>query len=98
MSTLSLLRAGKQHWKHASGVDELLNSDALQSRTIKFNETSVLRSCCSACETKLRELYKKLAKEGNGRMSRYLWPLSEKEHEKAVQSVRNFTTWIQLAL
>jgi hypothetical protein len=79
-------------------LGEFLNSDALKTGDVKFDDTSVLRSCCSVCETKLGNLCKKLGQEENGNASRYLWPLSEKEHEKTVQELRNFTIWMQFAL
>ena len=78
-------------------LDEFLNSDVLKANDVKFDDTSVLRSCCSACETKLSNLCKKLSQDER-KVSRYLWPLSEKEHEKTVQELRNFTTWMQFAL
>lgn len=55
-------------------------------------------SCRTACEAKLQSLCNRLGKEANGKRSRFLWPFSEKEHQKAVQELRNFTTWIQFAL
>lgn len=31
-------------------------------------------------------------------MARYLWPFSEKEHQKVIGELRNYTSWIQFAL
>ncbi|KAH8657971.1 hypothetical protein BX600DRAFT_384402 [Xylariales sp. PMI_506] len=79
-------------------LGHFLSSDIPQNQSIKFDSSSVLRSCCLSCEGKLKELCKKLGQESDRKRSRFLWPLSEKEHEKAIQNIRNFTLWIRLAL
>lgn len=79
-------------------LSEFLNGDELRRGEIKFDNASVLRSCSAACEKKLIILCKKLSEQGQGRVARLLWPLSEKEHTKTVQELRNFTTWMQFAL
>jgi hypothetical protein len=79
-----------------SSLDEFLHS--VSGKDMAFQRTSVLRSCTSACEGKLKSLCKKLGQLDDGRASRYLWPLSEKEHQKTVQEIRAFTQWLQFAL
>ncbi|KAJ2972829.1 hypothetical protein NUW58_g9099 [Xylaria curta] len=79
-------------------LNELLSSAALGTTGIKFHSSSVLLSCSAACDAQLRSLCEKLRCESKGRMSRYLWPLSEKEHKETVQQLRNFTNWMQFAL
>jgi hypothetical protein len=79
-----------------SSLDEFLRSGPAKS--LAFQRTSVLRSCASACEGKLKSLCKKLGQVGDSRTSRYLWPLSEKEHQKTVQELRAFAQWMQFGL
>ncbi|KAI1264745.1 hypothetical protein F5Y18DRAFT_78006 [Xylariaceae sp. FL1019] len=81
-----------------SSLAEMLEREELRGQTSRFNDASVLKRCCSACETLMTELCRKLDEASVGKMSRIKWPLSEKEHEKAMQSIRHFTTWMQLAL
>ncbi|KAK4119318.1 ankyrin [Parathielavia appendiculata] len=76
----------------------LLKDDTLSSGSIMFSRTSVLLSCSSACEPTLQSLCRKSGQQDNGRRSRYLWPLSEKEHQKTVQGIRNFSHRMHLAL
>lgn len=80
------------------GLNNLLTSDTMQQRSIKFHDVSVLRSCCSAIEGKLKEICQQLSLEPGGKQSRFLWPLREKEIEKMIQCLRNFTLWIRLSL
>ncbi|KAH9892086.1 hypothetical protein F4778DRAFT_323682 [Xylariomycetidae sp. FL2044] len=79
-------------------LDKFLTSDSPSVQDLRFDDASVLRSCYQACERNLQVLVRKLDREGNSKMSKYIWPLSEKEHEKAVQELRSFTTWMQFAL
>ncbi|KFY45951.1 hypothetical protein V495_02719 [Pseudogymnoascus sp. VKM F-4514 (FW-929)] len=79
-----------------SSLEEFLRSDSVKG--LAFEQNSVLRSCASACESKLEVLCKKLDKVGDSRTSRYLWPLNEKDHLKTVQELRAFGQWIQFAL
>jgi hypothetical protein len=81
-----------------SSLDAFLRSDSVRVHALAFQRTSVLRSCTSACEDKLKSLCKKLGQVGDSRTSRYLWPLSEKEHQKTVQELRAFSQWMQFAL
>ncbi|KAF3483408.1 uncharacterized protein GIQ15_02732 [Arthroderma uncinatum] len=78
------------------GLDKLLQSKT--SKGLVFEQTSALQSCISSCEVKLKALCKKLGQEGERRRSRLLWPLSEKEYQKAIQDLRTFSQWIQFAL
>jgi hypothetical protein len=79
-----------------SSLDEFLRSDSAKGLT--FQRTSALRSYASACEGSLTCLRKKLDQVGDSRTGRYLWPLSEKEHQKTVQELRAFGAWVQFAL
>ncbi|KAK4103336.1 hypothetical protein N658DRAFT_505699 [Parathielavia hyrcaniae] len=76
----------------------LKDDDSLSSSSLRFSQTSVLLSCSSACKAKLQSLCKTLGQQDNGRRSRYLWPFSEKEHQKTVQQIRNFSHWMHFAL
>jgi hypothetical protein len=79
-----------------SSLDEFLRSDS--TKGLSFQRTSALRSCASVCECKLKLLCKKLGQAGDTRTSRFLWPLSEKEHLKTIQELQAFTQWLQFAL
>jgi hypothetical protein len=79
-----------------ASLDAFLQSAS--ARDLTFQPTSVLRSCTSACETSLKVLCKKLDQAGESKSSRILWPLSEKEHQKTMQDLRNFCQWIQFSL
>jgi hypothetical protein len=81
-----------------SSLDAFLRSDSVRKHALAFQRTSVLRSCTLACEEKLKSLCKELGQEGDSRASRYLWPLSEKEHQKTVQELRAFSQWVQFGL
>ncbi|KAM5437912.1 hypothetical protein MaudCBS49596_006473 [Microsporum audouinii] len=78
------------------GLDEFLRGK--DSKGLVFERTSALQSCISSCEVKLKSLCNKLGQEGAGRRSRYIWPLSEKEYQNAIQDLRTFAQWIQFAL
>ncbi|KFY41936.1 hypothetical protein V494_02702 [Pseudogymnoascus sp. VKM F-4513 (FW-928)] len=79
-----------------SSLQEFLRSDSVKGQA--FERNSVLCSCTSACERKLKVLCEKLSEVGDQRTSRYLWPLNEKEHMKTVQELRAFGQRIQFAL
>ncbi|KAJ7284859.1 hypothetical protein C8J57DRAFT_1289674 [Mycena rebaudengoi] len=80
-----------------TNLHELLKGNALNGSGVRFHKTSVLLSCSAACEAKLRSLCKKLGRKADGR-SHFLWPFTEKEHQKTIQELRNFTNWMQFAL
>jgi len=79
-----------------TNLDAFLKSASAKDLT--FEPTSVLRSCTMICEVSLKTLCKKLGQVGESKTSRYLWPLSENEHQKTMQDLRNFARWIQFAL
>jgi hypothetical protein len=79
-----------------ASLDAFLKSASAKDLT--FKPTSVLRTCTVACETSLKVLCKKLGQVGENKTSRFLWPLSEKEHQKTMQDLRNFARWMQFAL
>jgi hypothetical protein len=79
-----------------TNLDAFLKSAS--ARDLTFEPTSVLRSCTMSCEASLKTLCKKLGQVGESKTSRYLWPLSENEHQKFMQDLRNFARWIQFAL
>jgi hypothetical protein len=81
-----------------SSLDVLLRSDSVRAHGLAFQRTSVLRSCVSACDTNLKSLCKALERVGDSRIGRYIWPLSEMEHQKTMQELRTFTQWVQFAL
>ena len=75
---------------------EFLSSE--KARGHAFSETSVLLSSTGACQSKLKLLIAKLNAVGGSKLSRALWPLSEKEHQQSVSELRSFSQWIQFAL
>src|SRR5687767_264372 len=79
-------------------LGDLLLTDSVTGSDIKFDQTSVLLSCSAAIEVKLQELFRKLGKESSKKLGKLLWPFTEKEHQKTVGELRNFSTWIQFAL
>lgn len=83
---------------NVGNLHEFLKCDALAGNDLRFHQTSVLLSCSTACEANLRALCQKLGQESSGRRRRFLWPFSEKEHQKTVQDLRNFTHWMHFAL
>jgi hypothetical protein len=83
---------------NVTNLHELLKGDALNDNAVRFHKSSVLLTCSSACEAKLRALCKKLGQEGKGRRSRLLWPFTEKDYQKTIQELRNFSNWMQFAL
>jgi len=84
---------------NVTNLHEFLKADSgTGGDIVRFQQTSVLLVCSASCETKLQSLCRKLGREGNGKRSRFLWPFSEKEHQKTVQELRNFTTWMHFAL
>ena len=97
-SVITLITELEALQSNLSSLDAFLRSDSVRLHGLAFQRTSVLRSCASACESQLKSLCKKLGQMGDSRTSRYLWPLSEKEHQNAVQELRSFTQWIQFAL
>ncbi|KXX73563.1 Vegetative incompatibility protein HET-E-1 [Madurella mycetomatis] len=81
-----------------SNLHALLKSTSLCKDDLRFHQTSVLLSCSTACEAKLRALCRKLSNQDNGRIGVCLWPFSEKEHQKTLQELQTFTNWMQFAL
>lgn len=79
-----------------SSLDGFLRK--LSPGDLTFQHTSALRSCASTCETKLNTLCKKLGRVSEGKISRYLWPLSKEEHKETVRELQAFGKWIQFAL
>src|SRR5882757_5649772 len=79
-----------------ASLDAFLRSASAKDLT--FQPTSVLRSCTTACENSLKALCKKLGQVGESKTSRFLWPISEKDHQKTMQDLRNFSRWMQFAL
>jgi hypothetical protein len=85
---------------NVQNLQGFLEGDTLNDSNLRFSQTSVLLSCSSACEAKLQALCRKLGQqvEDSGRRRRFLWPLNEKEHQKTVQELRNFSQWMHFAL
>lgn len=77
-------------------LDKLLRSAS--SQNLEFQQTSLLRSCTSSCEGKLKSLCEKLRHASASRAGRYLWPFSDKEHQKTVLEFRAFAQWMHFAL
>jgi hypothetical protein len=83
---------------NVANLHDLLKGDSFEGSDVRFQNSSVLLACCAACEAKLRSLCKRLGQEANENRSRFLWPFSEKEHQKTIQEFRNFSNWMQFAL
>lgn len=81
-----------------SNLHVFLKSPSLSKGDLRFHQTSVLLSCSTACEARVRALCRKLSDQDNGRIGLLLWPFSEKEHKKTLQELQSFTNWIQFAL
>ena len=79
-----------------ASLDQFLHSGSAKS--LVFEHTSVLRTCSTACESKLKLLHNELARKKGDKLGRYLWPLSEKEHQKTIQELRAFSQWMHFAL
>lgn len=79
-------------------LEALLLSDGLASSDVKFDQTSVLLSCAAALEVKLQALLQKLTRASAQKLGRFLWPLTEKEHQTTLGELRRFSAWIQFAL
>lgn len=97
-SIITLITELEALQSNIANLEAFLKSETLTNTHVIFSENSVLMSCRTACEAKLQSLCNRLGQEANGKRSRFLWPFSEKEHRKAVQELRNFTTWIRFAL
>lgn len=83
---------------NAVGLNEFLQSTKVVSDGLSFQHTSVLFSCSTNCEVKLRVLLEKLERKAESKWSRLQWPFSEKESQKMAQEIRNFATWMHFAL
>lgn len=83
---------------NVTNLHELLKSDSLNDNALRFRNSSVLLTCSAACEAKLKALCKQLGQEGKGTRSRLWWPFSEKDYQKTIQELRNFSNWMQFAL
>ncbi|KAF3387434.1 Ankyrin-3 [Penicillium rolfsii] len=83
---------------NVTNLHELLKGDTFNENAIRFNKSSVLLTCSAACEAKLKSLCQRLGQEGKGERSRLLWPFTEKDYQKTIQELRNFSSWMQFAL
>lgn len=83
---------------NVTNLNELLKDNTLNADAVRFNKSSVLFTCSAACEAKLKSLCQKLSQEGKGKRSRLLWPFTEKDYQKTIQELRNFSSWMQFAL
>ncbi|KAK0729574.1 hypothetical protein B0H67DRAFT_559126 [Lasiosphaeris hirsuta] len=76
--------------------------DAIQD--LQLDQSSALRTCSVACSAKLNALASKLhdadanTRAGGSRLRHLIWPLSERDHKKTVQELRNLTLWMQFSL
>jgi hypothetical protein len=71
------------------GLNKFLRSK-MADVPVVFKRTSVLRSCTTACEEKLRNLWKKLSLKEGSKLSTLIWPLNESEHQKIIEDLRAF--------
>jgi hypothetical protein len=83
---------------NVANLHDLLKGDSFNHNAVRFHKSSVLLTCSAACEIKLRSLCERMDQEAKKRRTRFLWPFTEKEHEKAIQELRNFTNWMNFAL
>jgi hypothetical protein len=68
-----------------ASLDAFLHRVSVKDLT--FQPTSVLRSYTTACTTSLKALSKKLNHANERKISRFIWPLSEKEHQKSMEDL-----------
>jgi hypothetical protein len=95
-SIATLIRELEALQGNLKSLDAFLTSAS--AKDLLFQPTSVLRSCTKACESSLNALCKKLSHASDSKTKRLLWPLSESEHQKTMQELRNFAQWMHFAL
>ena len=85
---------------NVANLHAFLESDAASRSVPRFDQTSVLLTCSASCEAKLRGLITKLSSSSSSgtKTRRLLWPFSEKEHQKTIQELRSFSSWLRFAL
>jgi hypothetical protein len=83
---------------NVANLHDLLKGDSFNDTAVRFHKSSVLLTCSAACEAKLRSLCERMDQEANRKRNRFLWPFTEKEHEKTIQELRDFTNWMKFAL
>jgi hypothetical protein len=83
---------------NVANLHDLLKGDAFNNSAVRFDKSSVLLNCSAACEAKLRLICEKMDQEANRKRTRFLWPFTEKEHQKTIQEIRNFANWMKFAL
>lgn len=79
-------------------LEDLLQDKLVSEADIVFDPASVLLSCSTTIQVRLQEILRKLISESDKKLGSILWPFTEKEHQKAINEVRNFSTWVQFAL
>ncbi|CEJ87794.1 hypothetical protein VHEMI04517 [[Torrubiella] hemipterigena] len=79
-------------------LEDLLQDKLVSEADIVFDPASVLLSCSTTIQVRLQEILKKLISESDKKLGCVLWPFTEKEQQKAINEVRNFSTWVQFAL
>lgn len=81
-----------------TSLQSLLESPAIKAKGIKFDQSSVLVSCSTACKTKLESLCETLDLFARSRTRQLVWPLAQKKCNESLQTLRHFAFWIQLGL
>ena len=86
-------------------LDENLKNESKNEggSSLRFPQTSVLRSSAIACEARLSKLKRKLEKAASKSQSKFgpgrlTWPFNEEDHRKLMQDLRAFAQWTHFGL
>ncbi|KAK2771043.1 ankyrin repeat-containing protein [Colletotrichum kahawae] len=79
-------------------LKDLLEGPAIKGTGVSFDQSSVLVCCAMACRNKLETLCESLEVYSNSKGRRLVWPLAQKKFSESLQTLRNLSFWIQLAL
>lgn len=83
-------------------LELLLRSDKMGSKSISFDNSSVLNSALISCETIIKEVTAKLQRSNDSSAARMWerlkWPFSEKEVQKLLETLHAYIHTFQFAL
>lgn len=83
-------------------LELLMRSDKIRSNSVSFDTSSVLATALISCETKIREITAKLGRPKESSAARVWerlkWPLSEKEVQKLLETLRRYIHTFQFSL
>lgn len=86
--------------RNLNALQDLMDSNGLDSDPIAYDQSSVLISCSTACRVKLQALVQKLDRPdvAKGKLYALKWPLEEREHKETICELRSLTAWMQFSL